>query len=142
MKNQFAETMQQAIIDAYNLAIVENAFKTAEFLETFSRFFRYTSRKRNLVLLSEEVRALLIYFQLQKVSKSVECVYEPDYDSTLIPHLILLNAIDEKIEILRQISFKDATLQIIIKINNTNRSISVEINHQNHEVVYVEIAFG
>jgi sensor histidine kinase YesM len=85
------------------LAIMEEAEKTAEFMENLAVFFRHNIRERKLIVpLRHEIEGLRSYFHILKIRfpRSLECsleVEEPLLDSCSVPALILQPLVENSV---------------------------------------------
>ncbi|WP_020612587.1 sensor histidine kinase [Sediminispirochaeta bajacaliforniensis] len=85
------------------LAIVEDAEKTAEFMEHLATFFRHNIRERKLIVpLRHEIEGLRSYFYILKIRfpKTLDCrldVPEPLLDSCSVPALILQPLVENSV---------------------------------------------
>ncbi|WP_319562120.1 histidine kinase [Marispirochaeta sp.] len=85
------------------LAIIEDAEKTAEFMEHLASFFRHNIRERKLIVpLRHEIEGLHSYFYILNIRfpKTISCSYDvPDglLDSCAVPALILQPLVENSV---------------------------------------------
>lgn len=110
--------IQQAFIDANNMALIENAFSTADFLEKCSRFMRYATKNQKDVLIKDEIKALKIYTELLKIHSTVDYHIKINNENSIIAHLSLIETITKKMEPLAGKTDQDTIINIDITEND------------------------
>lgn len=127
MSSFFAEIVQQAFIDANNMALIEQAYGTADFLEKCSKFMRYANKKQKEILAKDEIKALEIYLDLRKFHDKIECLIDVKTQTAIIGHLELIRIIYENIKFERNSANIDNPYQIQISESTSENCIYVDI---------------
>lgn len=127
MDDIFAKIIQQALIDANNMALIEEAHSTADFLEKCSKFIRYANKKQTDILVKDELKALDTYLELRRFHDTIECIINVKTKTAVIGHMELIRLISESIKVGRTRANIDDPNLITISEGPDETNINVEI---------------
>lgn len=100
MENRkFDELTHLFLVNASQMAYIEDAPKTHAMLQKFSELYRYMIKRDKKAIFSEELKALYNYidFQMSRYNGRFNIIIENKVENLdlLINHLVILNFVDE-----------------------------------------------
>lgn len=119
--------IKQALIDANNMALIEEAYSTADFLEKCSKFLRYSSKNQPVILIKDELRALKSYLELRKFHETIELQIEVQSQTAEIEHMSLIKTIAGNLKIGQSNSNIENPTHLKITEKFENRCLIIEI---------------
>lgn len=133
-QGSFSQFIQDVILNASQMAYLEDAQKTHTMLLRFNELFRYLIKSGVLVTLAEEMNGLKNYIDIQmmRYGDRFNVEYpEETYDNISVKHLEIIGFFDTVLN--NALAQYENSIKIVFKIINQNSvCFNIMLNSDNH----------